>query len=104
MGCNLGSKYGILSYKLDPVSSQLCIIVLPWGKYEYHKLPMGLYNSLDISQEKMNELFSGFDYVQAYIDNLLIIRKGSFEDHLSQLDKVPEKTSTCRPKGQCKDI
>ena len=59
--------------------------LLPWGKYEYLKLPMGLCNSPDIFQEKMNELFAGFDYVGAYIDNLIIMTKGSFEEHLKTI-------------------
>ena len=72
---------GYYHIELDPESSRLSTIVLPWGKYEYLKLPMGLCNSPDIFQEKMNELFSGLDYVRAYIDDLLIITKGSFKDH-----------------------
>ena len=36
-------------------------------------------NSPDIFQEKMNELFNGFKYVRAYIDNLLITSNGNFE-------------------------
>ena len=63
----------------------------PWGKYEYLKLPMGLCNSPDILQEKINELFAGFDYVRAYIDDLLLMTKGSFKEHLKHLDKVLEK-------------
>ena len=55
---------------------------------------MGLCNSLDIFQEKMNKLFAGFEYVQAYIDNLLIVTKGSFEDHLRDLDTVLENLET----------
>ena len=47
--------------------------IVPWGKYEYQKLPMGLSNSPDIFQEKMNEVFSGLEYVRAYIDDLLIL-------------------------------
>ena len=39
----------------------------------------------------MNKLLAGFDYVQAYIDNLLIVTKWSFEEHLRDLDTVPEK-------------
>ena len=38
----------------------------------------------------MNELFVGFEYAQAYIDNLIIITMRSFEDHLQDLDKVLE--------------
>ena len=36
----------------------------------------------------MNELFEGLDYVRAYIDDLLVLSKGSFEDHLDKLDSV----------------
>ena len=59
-----------------------------WGKYEYQKLPMGLCNSPDIFQEKMNELFSSLEYVRTYIDDLLIVSNESFEDHLNKIDKV----------------
>ena len=34
---------------------------------------MGLFDSPDIFQEKMNGLFYGLDYVRMYIDDLLII-------------------------------
>ena len=42
-------------------------------------------------QEKMNELFAGFEEVMAYIDDLLLIRKGTYEEHLEKLDKVLNK-------------
>ena len=58
------------------------------------KLLMGLCNSPDIFQEKMNELFAGFNYVCAYINDLLVITKGSFEEHLKHLDTVLEKLET----------
>ena len=65
-----------------PVSRKLCTIVLPpWGKFQYKELPMGLCNTPDIFQEKMNELFNGLEYVRAYIDDLLIINNAHFEDH-----------------------
>ena len=49
---------------------------------------MGLCNSPDIFQEKMNELFEGLDFVRAYIDDLIVITKGDLDDHLSKLDGV----------------
>ena len=30
--------------ELNPDSKRLCTVVLPWGKYEYQRLPMGLCN------------------------------------------------------------
>ena len=52
---------------------------------------MGLCNSADIFQEKMNKIFAGLEYVRAYVENLLVISKGSFEDHLEKLDQVLNK-------------
>ena len=80
--------------ELDPDSSRLCTIVPPWGMYEYLKLPMVLCNSPDIFEEKTNTLFAGFDYVQVYIDDLLVITKLSFEEHLNHLDIVLEMLET----------
>ena len=73
---------GYYHIKLCPFSRKLCTIVLPWGKYEYQKLPMGLCNSVDIFQDKINELSNGLEYVRIYIGNK------SFEDHINKLDKV----------------
>jgi len=77
---------GYYHIELCPKSKKLCTIVLPWGKFEYQKLPMGLCNSPDIFQEK---LFAGFDYVRAYIDDLLVISNGTFQDQVGTvLDKL----------------
>ena len=36
---------------------------------------MGIANFPDIFQQKMNYLFYGFDFIRAYIDDLLILKK-----------------------------
>eukprot|EP00957_Ditylum_brightwellii_P168873 12853873-Ditylum_brightwellii.AAC.1 len=57
MSLDLNMEYNHI--KILPKSSTLCTIVLPWGKYEYLKLPMRLCNSPDIFQEKMSKIFAG---------------------------------------------
>ena len=106
---SLDLNMGYYHIKLDPTSAQLCTLVFPWGKYEMQALPMGLCNSLDIFQEKMSELLEGLDYVRTYIDDLLVISSGTFEEHLNQLSKVlkrleeaglnvnAKKSSFCQP-------
>ena len=79
---------GYYHIKLCPQSKRLCSLILPWGKCKYQKLPMGLCNSPDIFQDKMNELFSSLEYVRAYIDDILIVSNESFEDHLNKIHKV----------------
>ena len=55
---SLDLNMGYYHLELSPQSKELCTIVLPFGKFEYQRIPMGLCNSPDIFQEKMNELFS----------------------------------------------
>ena len=52
---------------------------------------MGLCNSPDIFQEKINELFQGFEEVRAYIDDILLITKSDWNDHLQKLEKIFQK-------------
>ena len=52
-------------------ASNLCTIIFLWGKYRYEYLPMGVLNSPDIFQQKMNDLFHGFEFIRAYIYELL---------------------------------
>ena len=46
---------------------------------------MGVDNSPDILQQKMNDLFHGFEFICAYIDELLILTKGNWIDHVQKL-------------------
>ena len=85
---SLDLNMGYYHLELNDKSRELCTIVLPFGKFEYQRIPMGLCNSPDIFQEKMNELFDGMDFVRAYIDDLLCLTTGSFEDHLEKLELI----------------
>jgi hypothetical protein len=74
---------------LTPFAQRLCTIVLPWGKYKYCHLPMGLSVSPDIFQEEMSELMTGLDFARAYLDDLLIIStETGFDKHLEKLEQV----------------
>ena len=49
---------------------------------------MGIACSPDIFQAKMSELMVALEFIQAYLNELLCITKGSLDDHLSKLRKV----------------
>ena len=49
---------------------------------------MGICGSPDFFQEKMTGLMQSLDYIQCYIDDLLIISKDSYADHLGKLREV----------------
>ena len=46
------------------------------------RLTMGVANSPDISQHKMNDLFHVFELFCDYIDDLLILTKVEWTDHI----------------------
>ena len=39
-------------------------------------------------QEKMSTLMADFKFVNAYIDDLLVLTKGTFQDHLDKLSQI----------------
>ena len=49
---------------------------------------MGLCNSPGIFQGKMSELMVGLDFPRVYIDDLLCLTRGSFDDHLDHLEQT----------------
>jgi hypothetical protein len=42
--------------KLDADAQKLCIIIFPWGKFKYKRLPMGFKIAPDVFQIVMSKL------------------------------------------------
>jgi hypothetical protein len=49
---------------------------------------MGFARSADIFQAEMGNIMATLEYVRVYIDDLLVITKGSLDDHLDKLEQV----------------
>ncbi len=49
---------------------------------------MGYAGSADIFQAEMMDLMESLEYVRAYIDDLLVITRGTLEDHLEKPGEV----------------
>jgi hypothetical protein len=84
----LDLNMGYWTIHLDEQSQRITSIVLPWGKYCYLRLPMGLSSAPDIYQEKMSTLFCHLEFVIVYLDDLIIFTNRTFEKHLEQLTTV----------------
>jgi Reverse transcriptase (RNA-dependent DNA polymerase) len=82
---------GYYHIPLCPKSQEYCTIVLPWGKFGYLRLPMGIASSMDIFQNVMNNIFADMPEVRAYIDDVLVATKGSYEHQLVVLSKILER-------------
>jgi len=77
-----------MAYDMDPEASEICTIIFPWSKYSYKRLPMGFGGSADILQAQMMDLMASLEYVRAYIDDLLIITRGTLGDHIEKIEIV----------------
>ena len=99
---SLDLNMGYYHIRIIKQARNICMINLPWEKYRYKRLPTGISNSLDIIQEKMNEIFRGFEFIRAYIDDLLIITKGDWSNHLEKLELTLQKLKDNRLKCNIK--
>ena len=84
----------IISYYVMNVRKDMrkyLFIILSWGKYAYKKTPIGLNISADVFQRKLSRLFQNMPFALLYIDDLLIITKGSYEQHLKAVVQVLKK-------------
>jgi hypothetical protein len=84
----LDLNMGYYTIRLDAKASEICTIIFPWRKYSYNRLPMGFGGSADIFQAQMMDLMASLDYVRAYIDDLLIMTRGTLDDHILKIETV----------------
>ncbi|MGH7955257.1 MAG: reverse transcriptase/ribonuclease H family protein, partial [Gloeomargaritales cyanobacterium] len=90
----LDLNMGYFTIRLNKEAQDLCTIVTPWGNYRYLRLPLGLANSPDIFQDRMSTLMFGLlEFVRTYLDDILLMSKSSFEDHLEKLEEVFKRLS-----------
>ena len=68
-------------------------ITTPFGLFEYKRMPFGLRNSAQTFQRFINEIFTGYDFIFTYIDDILISSKNEKEHefHLTTVFKRLEE-------------
>jgi hypothetical protein len=82
---------GYYHIPLDLEAQKLFTTILPWGKYQYKGLPMGVKTSPDIFQRIMYELLGDIPSIQVYLDDILIASNGTFEEHAAIMEQVLER-------------
>ena len=87
----LDLNMGYYTVRLSSEASDMCTIVTEFGKFRYLRLPMGVSCSPDIFQSKINELLGDLEYIRAYLDDVLVLSKGTFKDHLQKVRVVLER-------------
>ncbi len=84
----LDLNMGYYTIRLDPTASEMCKIIFPWGKYSYKRLPMGFGGWADIFQGQIMDLMASLDFVQMYMDDLLIVTRRTLVEHLQKMETV----------------
>ena len=79
---------GYYHTQLSENESNLCTINIPWVKDHYKRLPMVIANLPDIYQHKMSDLFHGFEFIRAYIQDISILTKGYWTNHVQKLESI----------------
>ena len=84
----LDLNMGYYTIPLHECSKDVTTIVTEFGKFRYNCLPMGMVISADVFQSKVYDLIGDIEGVRTYIDDILCIGNGSFEEHLNQLREI----------------
>ena len=87
----LDLSMGYWTVELDPTTKNMTTITTEFGKFRYNVLPMGFVISSDVFQSKIMELLGAIEGVRCYLDDVLCLTKGSFEEHIEQLRKCFDK-------------
>ncbi len=77
----LDINMGYYTIRLDPTVSKMCTIILPRGKYSYKRLPIGFGGLAAIFQAQIMDLMASLKFVQAYMDDYLIITRRTVDKH-----------------------
>jgi hypothetical protein len=85
---SLDLNMGYYHIKLNPDAQKYCTIITQWGCLSYLRLPMRISSSADKFQERMTELMRGLVFVRVCIDDVLLVSKTTFLNHLFKLDEV----------------
>ena len=89
----LDLSQGFYTIPIDKESQKICTTILPWGKYSYKRLPMGICQAPFLFQSVLMELLADLEYVLVYIDDILIVQREdeSKEDHLAKIEVVLQR-------------
>ena len=86
---------GYYHIPLDNLSILKTAFNSPFRKYKYIKIPFGLAQVPAYFQELMTGILKDFNFVIAYLDDIIIFRKTP-EEHLSHIRKVFEKLRSAK--------
>ena len=93
-GCKFFTAFdansGYFQLQLDDESTMLTTFNTPFGRYKYHRLPMGISSAPEIYQRKMMEIFGDIEGVDVIMDDVLVSTTDA-KQHLAVVRKVLQR-------------
>lgn len=75
--------------RLIPRSSMLTAFILPFGKYSWRSLAMGISTTPDYFQARTDQLLGEIEFCRLYSDDgMALTEKGTFRTHLEHMNVV----------------
>ena len=86
---SLGLAYGYFQVTMHPDSVTKTAFRVPWGLYEFTRMPQGLMNSPSTFQRIMEMIFGDLNLSELilYLDDVLVFST-TMQEHLDRLEKV----------------
>ena len=81
----LNLNMGYYTIRLFPDIQYMTTTVTEFGKFRYNCLPMGMCASGDIFLTQVDKLLGDIEGVKTYIDNILVLSKDCFGNHIEHL-------------------
>jgi hypothetical protein len=77
-------------FELDEESKQLATIVMPYGKFQYCRMAMGLKPSPDFAQSLIEQVLADLD-VDVYINDITIF-SNDYDEHMDKIQRALKQT------------
>ena len=84
----LDLNIGYYAIRIFPASQEMTAIATDLGKFKYNRLSMGMWYSRDIFQDKLDLMLDDIGCVKTYIDDILVLRREIFYNHIEQMIKI----------------
>ena len=100
----VGFKKGYWMVVLHPDSRKLTCMALPFGRFQWTRLPMGTVVAQDIFQSKLDSIFIGMEGVTGIADDMVIAGKDEMEhdrNFLAFMEKCMSNNLTLNAKKLC---
>ncbi|PIK36703.1 putative transposon Ty3-I Gag-Pol polyprotein [Apostichopus japonicus] len=92
---SLDLSHGYFQVAMHPESIHRTAFRVPWGLFEFNRMPQGLCNSPSTFQRLMEFIFGDINLTQVvlYLDDILVF-SSTFEEHLARLKVVFQRLSS----------